>query len=379
MSYTSTQVVSRPSSITSQYMPIKDITNPDPASPFSSPFYRQHTLRPNNIIVEDGQLDDERWSRQAFALGMPFGDVQRPNAEARKVAQKMQRKQNLNEKQLVELLLPLVQSSAKSHKKLQVQTGNNFHHDAVPIGTFDQSSYTAWSMPLPVPKPDIAVGFTSKTFNSHELELQEGIISNAHGEPCDLAKVSQPTRDVFWPFFVVEVQASLYAAQNAAAGSASTCNNALALLAEAADEPTIQRQGRGISWQSRRAVQSFSLAVCGKTATLNLHNFQGGLSHCAAVIRSYKLDDESDMEALASRLASILIWAENCRLPTIVDLLENLDHMVQLESRDYLSDAFTNENLVTVSNHDAGSPRKRFSGIKSRLAEISPKWIRVQA
>lgn len=368
--------------MTSHYVPVKGVTNSAKDSGFDSAFYRQHTLRPNNIVVEEAQLDDERWSRHAFALGMPYGDIHRPNPEARRFVQRLQKRPQMGEKQLAEILVPLIGASTRSHRHLQVRTTTTFHEDAVPNGSGTGSRNSGWSMALPIPKPDMVVGFSPKTFKAHELELQSGIIANARGEPCDLSRVSQPTPDVFWPFFVVEIQReSLAAAQNAAAGSASTCNNALAMFAEAAEGASRPRQGRNIFWPSQRTVQSFSLSISGKRATLNLHHSEGGLCHRAAVVRLYELDDERDVEALVSRIGSICVWAENCRLPSILDLLESFNNVVQLESRDFVSDAFVNENLERVNGCSSGSlgaGRKRFGGFKSVLAELSPRWIRVQ-
>lgn len=380
-----------------QYNPITHLTNPSQtssASPYNSPFYRQHTLKPNNIIIEDAVLDEERWSRAAFAFGMPYGDVFRATNETRRFASKVSRKSNLSEKTMTELVMTLVQAATKAHKNLQTKASAAFHKDAVPSGAITTDALLSppdtWSMPLPIPKPSIAVGFSTKTFTPHELELQAGIISTSAGLPCDLAKVSQPTTDVFWPFFTVDIQPeSLHAAQNASAGSASTCNNALALLAEAADEPTIQKQGPSIFWNSRKAVHSFSLSVnlSGKVASLNLHDSEGSLMHHAAMIRVYRLDDERDVEALFSRLISICVWADNIRLPAIVDLLENLDELVKLESRrEFVSDTFVNQDLSSVVGTGYGgsaigsiSPPKRFGGFKSVMKDISPRWLRVHS
>lgn len=387
------------SSLSSQgrYTPITHLTNTSSVSstsPYNSPFYRVHTLKPNNVIIEDAVLDEERWSRTAFALGMPCGDVFRATNETRRFANKMSRKSNLGEKSMTDLVMTLVQAATKAHKNLQAKTSVTFHQEAVPNGgiTADMllSPPTSWSMPLPTPKPNIAVGFTTKTFTPHELELQSGIISTTAGLPCDLAKVSQPAPEVFWPLFTVDIQPeSLHAAQSASAGSASTCNNALALLAEAADEPTIQKQGPRLFWNSRRAVHSFSLSVnlSGKMASLNLHSSEGGLMHHAAMIRVYRLDDEREVEALLSRLTSICVWAENSRLPAIVDLLENLDGLVQLESqRQFVSDTFVNRDLSPALGLGYGgspdgsiSPPKRFGGFKSVMRDISPRWLRVHA
>ena len=366
------------------------------SSPYSSPFYRTHTLQPNNIIIEDAILDDERWSCTAFALGMPFGDVYRSTNETRRFASKVSRRNNVTEKSMTDLISSLIQAAMKvkamdkQMQMLQTKTCVTFHKDAVPDGSSRIND--AWSMPLPIPKPKIAVGFSPKTFTPHELELQAGIISTSTGIPCDLAKVSQPAKDVLWPFFTVDIQReSLHAAQNASAGSASTCNNALALLAEAAEEPTIQKHGRGIFWKSRKAVHSFSLSINlnGKTASLNMHDSEGGLLHHTAMIRVYRLDEERDIEALLSRLTSIFIWGVNIRLPAIVDLLENLDGLVKLESqREFVSDTFLNHDLSSVmsdgysyagSGMGSISPLKRFAGFKSVVRDISPRWMKVYA
>ncbi|KIX99470.1 uncharacterized protein Z520_05046 [Fonsecaea multimorphosa CBS 102226] len=398
---------STPSSITTPYLPIKDIKSPEHIHPFASVYYRQHTLVPNRITVEESQLCDEGWSRHAFSMGMPFSDIYRPHAEARKFAQKMQKRPRMSNKQLTDSLLPLIQTAMKpSSKKLHVETEATFHPDAVPKGSpagrmSNSQTAPSWSMPLPIPKPNITVGFSSKNFTTHELELQDGIISDAQGEPCNLAKISQPIRGsntMCWPFFNVEIQHdSLMAAQNAAAGSGSTCNNALALLAEAADNPLIQSRGRNLFWQSRRAVYSFSLSIhndsssseegTGKMATLNLHSSEGGMSHAMAAIRTYDLCNERDVEHLLTRLCSIFVWAENCQLQQIFTLLATLDALVQLESgREYLSDSFPHESMDTytapATSPGSGSlspARRKLGTIKSVLADLSPKWLRAQA
>ncbi|KAJ9604757.1 hypothetical protein H2200_010871 [Cladophialophora chaetospira] len=397
MAYSSPQLssaASTRSSQSSQYFPLKDLVNSQVVAPYASSYYQQHTLAPNRINLCDSQLSEEDWSRHAFALGMPSRDIHKPHPDARRFAQKLQRKSRISNKAVTELLVPLIQSATQSSKKLQIKTDTTFHPDAVPngspVGRLSNSQNAPWNMPLPVPKPNITVGFSSKNFTQHELELQDGIISNAHGEPCNLGKISQPivgNNALLWPFLTVDVQSdSLEAAQNASAGSGSTCNNALALLAEAAEESRVRRHGRNAFWQSRTAVHGFSVSVHndsegnGKVATLNLHISEGGLSHSCAPIRSYALCNEHDVECLLSRLGSIFIWAENCRLQQIGTLLANLDALVQLESgREHLSDRFTNPDLdMATSYGESLSPgRSKFGVIKNVLTQVSPRWIRV--
>lgn len=396
MAYTSPQLNSQAStrSSWSSYFPLKDLVNSEGTAPFVSSYYRQHTLASNRIILDDNQLSEEEWSRHAFAMGMPSKDIHRSHPEARRFTQRLQKKPKMSDKHVTELLVPLIHCASQSSNKLQIKTEGTFHPDAVPngspVGRLSNSQNAPWSMPLPAPKPNITVGFSSKNFTAHELELQDGIISNTHGEPCNLAKISQPvlgSNTLLWPFLTFDVQKeSLDAAQNASAGSGSTCNNALALLAEAAEESRVRRHGRNAFWQSRTAVQSFSLSVHnesegnGKVATLNLHVSEGGLSHACAPIRSYALCNEYDVGCLLSRLGSIFVWAENCRLQQIGTLLDNLDALVQLESgREHVSDRFSNTDLdVATTYDDSLSPERSKYGIfKNALTQVSPKWIRV--
>ena len=396
MSYMSPPLGSPSSTLstqTSQYFPLRDIAESDRATPFNSSYYRQHSLFSKGITVNDDLLSEEEWSRHAFAMGMPSRDVHRSHPDARRFTQRLQRRAQISDKHITQLLLPLIQSALPSPKKFQVKTDGTFHPDAVPSGRspgrLSGSSSPSWSLPLPVPEPNITIGFGSQNFTEHQLELQDGIISDAHGEPCNLAKVSQPVAGnnmLFWPFFTVHIQKdSLEAAQNASAGSGATCSNALGLLAEAAEEPIIQVYGRSVFWQSRRQVQTFSLSVHndsegnGKMATLNIHTSQGGLSHTCAPIRSYALCNEYDVECLLSRLGSIFIWAENSHMQNVFTLLSNLDALVQLESgRRHLSDGFPSPQLDAATGFGALSPaRSKFGVIKDVLAQVSPKWIRV--
>ncbi|KAJ9602799.1 hypothetical protein H2200_012579 [Cladophialophora chaetospira] len=342
---------------------------------FGSVDYRSTTLEPNHIIVEDQQMDDERWCRLAFALGMPSGDTRRPSPEASKFAQQVRSRRSISSKEMTDLLLPLLVSVAKKHKMMKCRTNTLFHRDGVPDDVPDFEIDDGWKMQLPTPKPTITLGYSSGTFNAHQLELQHGIISNNQNEPCDLHKLSQPVPDVYWPFFVVEIQdESMLAARNACAGSAATCNNALMVFAGAAQEPATAYHDTNFLWSLSKAAQSFSLAINGKTACLNTHNSEGCLPHAVAVIRTYRLDDVKDVESMAARIGSILVWAENCRLQSIGDLLNQFDKRVRLctttlarNGVSYDPTELANFNLV---------PRTRASIIKSVFVESLPRWAR---
>ncbi|KEF53352.1 uncharacterized protein A1O9_10327, partial [Exophiala aquamarina CBS 119918] len=339
--------------------------------------YRFATLEPNHIVVEDEPMDDERWSRLAFALSMPCKEIRRAYPEARRFAIQMKKRSSgINSKQVSEMLHPLIRSIVKQHKQIKFRSMAQFHRESVPDEVPDFEVEPGWKMQLPTPKPAFTIGYSETAFNSHQLELQQGIIANNRNEPCDLQKVSQPIPDVYWPFFVVESQdESMLAARNACAGSAATCNNGLMIFAGAAEEARDRYIDIKFLNKLNQAVQSFSLAINGKTACLNTHNSEGCLPHAVAAIRTYRLDDEDDMEALVSRIRSILVWAENCRLASIADVIEKFERRVRLAKAP-----------ATVSGHcydplelaDFGmvSHRRTSTIIKSVLVEGLPKWIR---
>ncbi|KAI1614865.1 hypothetical protein EDD37DRAFT_609247 [Exophiala viscosa] len=294
--------------------------------------YRSATLEPNNIIVEDQQMDDDRWSRLAFALGMPFGESLRASSATTKFAQQIRSQRSVTSREMAEMLVPLLASIAIDHNALKCRTDAAFCRDAVPDEVHDAEIEDGWKMQLPTPKPAITLGYSNSSFTCQQLELQQYIITNNKNEPCDLHQLSQPVPDIYWPFFVVEVEEhSMLAARNACAGSAATCNNALMILAAAAQEPQRHYQDADFLWKLSKAAQSFSLAINGKTACLNTHNSEGHLPHGVATIRSYRLDDEREVEALAARIRSIFVWAENSRLRSICDLLNTFDRKVQME------------------------------------------------
>lgn len=347
---------------------------------FGSSDYRFTTLEPNHIIVEDEQMDEERWSRLAFALSMPCKELRRSSPEARRFAQQIKKRSNsISSRQLADLLSPLLSSILKPTKKLRYQTGMLFHRDSVPDEVPDFEVENGWKMHLPTPKPTFTIGYSSKAFTSHQLELQQGIISNSRNEPCDLNKVSQPLSDVYWPFFVVEVQdESMLAARNACAGSAATCNNGLMIFAAAAEPPHRVLHDTRFLWSLSQAVQSFSLAINGKTACLSTHNSEGCLPHAVAVIKTYRLDDEEEVEALASRLASIMVWGENCRLPSISDLLEKFAQRVRLPKTSETVSTHSYDP-IELANFGTGQRKRRSTIIKDVLMESLPRWARTSS
>ncbi|EXJ84703.1 hypothetical protein A1O3_05373 [Capronia epimyces CBS 606.96] len=342
---------------------------------FGASDYRSTTLEPHNIIVEDQQMDDDRWCRLAFALGMPYGEVRRPSPDVTKFAQQVRARKSISSKEMTGLLAPLLLSLVKRHKLMSCRANTIFPRDGVPDEVPDFEIEEGWKMQLPTPRPTFTLGYSSRAFTSHQLDLQQGIIANNKNEPCDLHKLSQPIADVYWPFFVFEIQErSMLAARNACAGSAATCNNALMVFAGAVQEPAKYYHDMSFLWNLSKAVQSFSLSINGKTACLNTHNSEGCLPHAVAVIKTYRLDDERDVEAMAARISSIMVWAENNRIRSIHELLDAFDQRVQLVKNPLskTEDLYAPSELLNFGV----APRSRRSVIKNVLAESLPRWAR---
>lgn len=167
----------------------------------------------------------------------------------------------------------------------------------------------------------------------------------------------------------------MLAARNACAGSAATCNYALMIFAAAAREPQRHYQNTDFLWNLSKAAQSFSLAIHGKSACLNTHNSEGHLPHGVAAIRTYRLDNEKEVQALAARIRSIFVWAENCRLRSICDLLDTFDSRVQMDRSSLILQTSTSPG-ANNSAKPGGPRRRRRSIIKEVLADSMPGWAK---
>ena len=228
-----------------------------------------------------------------------------------------------------------------------------------------------WVADLPTPHPVIAFRYCAGAFRERFIELQNGIISNVNNEPCNLARISQPVPELYWPFLVVEAlppaaDGPSLPVQHACAGTGATCNNAVMILSEAAHRQQEYSMSPTLPWDSLRPAQSFSLGISGGVATLNSHNSGAKLPHSMTAIRSYCLDDEKDVQALCARVASIMVWAEESRLPAILEVLDMLDRRVHsgLPSKTPIKADF-----------DAGIWEERYgNGIKSRRSSFSSMW-----
>lgn len=286
--------------------------------------FRYDILEPNNILIADGRMNEEKWSDLAFSLGLPARSGQRSTATTCKFAQKMSKRKTFTASQTYEYIKPLIESLVTDYPELSQRNNCIYHGDAVP--TVDSLKNTVHR--LPTPKPAISIGYYRNAFSLAHDELQSGIIAGPYGEPYDLNRISQPVTDHFWPFFVVEISdQSLSAARQAAAVSGATCNNALNLLAGAAAHDYNDWKVASSSIDSKFA-KAFSLSLHGKVATLSTHGAEGSAPHVSTQIEAYKLDNESDVASLADRIHGIMIWATHNRLRNIATTLDQLDRKV---------------------------------------------------
>lgn len=286
--------------------------------------FRFDILEPNNILLADGVMDEERWSDLAFSLGLPARVGQISNTVTHRLAQKMKKHEVQSAAQTYTFIKPLIESLVTACPNLSQQNKCVYHKDAAP--TVDLLKNTVHR--LPTPTPVISVAYCRDAFTIAHDELQNGIIAGPFGEPCDLNRISQPVANHFWPFFIVEIsETSLAAARQAAAVSAATCSNAVNLLAGAVSDSSKGWSSSSFDFD-RKFTRSFSLSIHGRVATFNVHTSEAGAAHAATPIAVYRLDSNNDVASLASRIHSIMVWAQYNRLAEITAALDQLDKKV---------------------------------------------------
>lgn len=285
---------------------------------------RSDVLESNNILLCDGVMREESWSDLAFSLGLPARGNPQSTVATRKCAQRVRKRKVHSAAQTYDLIKPFIESLTSTCLKLSQQNRCVYHGDAVP--TVNEFKNTVNR--LPIPKPVISVGYHKGAFSFGHDELQNGLITDQAGEPCDLKHISQPVLNHFWPFLIVEISdLSIAAARQDSAISAATCNNALVLLAGAAAENEKDWSSTSFAFDYKFA-RSFSLSLHGKTAVLSTHCLETNALHVATEIARYQLDEDNDIASLADRLHSIMIWGEHNRLAEIMATLDQLDRKV---------------------------------------------------
>jgi hypothetical protein len=295
--------------------------------------YRFTTLEPNQIFMEDGLMDEEERRQLAFSLGMPMNEGGTPTADTKRFVHKLKQRKTNTQVPIDDLLEALLLPIRRAHDTIDFKADAPFWREAIPQEVKDSDTERGWRMQLPTPKPAFTFGYRRHAFRQRYHELQNGIIDNEYDEPCNLAQVSQPVPDIYWPFLVIESRPSanpeaMGSAKHACAGAAATCNNAIMMLSNAAQRPNEYSTSPSLQWDTLKLAQTFSLAIDGRIACLSSHNSQGVLPHSMMPVRLYNLEDQGEVQALCSRIESILVWAEHSRLLTILEVLDRLDRRV---------------------------------------------------
>ena len=293
--------------------------------------------------VEDGDMSTQQWASLASTLGIQSTDTPRSSPEAQKSARKMGKRRTIPEKQLTELLLPLITSITSSHTRLLPALSTTFNREAVPL---DHPSFIFNKTRLPTPRPAITLGYNPQIFHPHYRELMEGIISDSSGQPRNLDKISSACPGTYWPFFVVEISDDSYSPSQAAASAAAataTCNNALLTLASVLNDVSNPiEHDPSFRDMLTTCISSFSLAITSqiKSATLFAHTTSFSSSYDSSAspivdavepIKTYNLQSPVEVEHLSSRLNSIFPWANETRLLAIMDLLDRFDERVRFK------------------------------------------------
>jgi hypothetical protein len=340
--------------------------------------YRFTTLEPNQIFMEDGLMDEEERSQLAFSLGMPLKEGGALTADTKRFVHKLKQQKTDTQTPIDDLLAGLLFPICRAHDKIDFKADTQFWREAIPQEVKDSDTEQGWRMQLPTPKPAFTFGYRSQAFRQRYHELQNGIINNEYNEPCNLAQVSQPVPDIYWPFLVVESRSKVHqkamrSAKHACAGAAATCNNAIMILSNAAQRPNEYSTSPSLQWNTLKLAQTFSLAVDGRIACLNSHNSQGILAHSMTAVQLYNLEDEAEVQALCSRIESIMIWAEHSRLLTIVEVLDRLDRRVHfgIPSQTPLKADFGRDIWHDGSEHRGESGGRLRVAFRNRFSSVA--------
>ncbi|RMZ83837.1 hypothetical protein DV737_g1478, partial [Chaetothyriales sp. CBS 132003] len=329
--------------------------------------------------IDISPMDPEQWSSLALALGLNPCDEDVPNLKASKLANKI-RKSHSSEKEMAEILTSLLLVIVAPYPRMLIARNTSFHREAVPAEMPEFGMDSRWTVRLAAPRPSIVIGYNPRVFTSHYVELQQGIIADPRGEPRDLGRISESIDGMYWPFFVVDVNVkSMMAARNGCTGATATCNNALMILGGAMINPQASQYDQDFITSLSTAVHSFSLSVCGKTAWLMAHNSEGSVAEAVGIVRCYELDQEADLEALANRIRSILVWGQKTRLRAIVDLLDRLDQRVNFKESSSDQEMVSKLPLELPDPSVSEAKKKSKKGVLERvLAESMPSWSRVE-
>ncbi|RMD43641.1 hypothetical protein DV735_g1419, partial [Chaetothyriales sp. CBS 134920] len=330
--------------------------------------------------IDTSSMDEGQWCSLALALGLNPCDEEVPNLKASKLASKI-KKASSSEKEMVEMLTTLLLAIVAPYPRMLIARNSSFHREAVPAEMPEFGLDSRWTVRLSTPRPSIVIGYNPRVFTSHYVELQQGIIADPRGEPRDLGRISESIEGMYWPFFVVDVnEKSMVAARNGCAGATATCNNALMILGGAMINPEASHYDQDFITSLSTAVHSFSLSVSGRSASLMTHNSEGSVAEAVGIVRSYELDQAADLEALARRIRTILIWGQKTRLQAIMDLLDRLDQRVNF--KEHATDQETVSKLpLELPDPSMGDAKKKKSKkdvLETVLAGSMPSWSRVE-
>ena len=336
--------------------------------------------RSEHLSSSDNGLDGvamttDQWASLASALGLNTADEQTIFPESNKIAHKVRKRRHISDKDLLEVFTNLLVAIVTPYPRLLIARRAPFNREAVPL---DIPKFGMTNSHLLTPRPTIVVGYNPQVFSSYQLELQQGIISDIKGEPQDLFRISQTVSGMCWPFLVLDIdEKSMINACNGCSAGTATCNNALTLLAGALMDDPASSYDEYFVRNLSKTVHSFSIAVSGKAACLMSHNSEASMEDAVSIVRTYDIDQEKDVQALAGRIRSIVIWAQKARLQGVMDLLDRLDRRVNFRESTKVQETVTKLPLE-YAVPDTDNEKKKKGVLKSVVAESMPSWSRVK-
>lgn len=314
-------------------------------------------------------------------MGISPFDAGPVGEDARKLAHKVDKRRKMDAKHMTEVIWSAVAAIAVKHQRTHIVSDSVFNREPIPNYAPRLESTTNRRIGLLPPRPAITAGYRSQTFTNHQRELQHGLISDIDGAPRDLSKLSHVCKDIYWPFFVVEIHDnSMHAASDVAVDGTATANNALMTLASALLNPNALSPDDHLVDCVNQGIASFALAIHKKKARLIAHYSEGFVAETVGIIQTYSLESEKDMAALLVRIESIFAWAEGPRLAAITELLNILDRRVNFSEcvADQETSARGPMDVPGVGRTLPEAPAEKRGLLKAVIGSSMPSWSRVE-
>ena len=214
-----------------------------------------------------------------------------------------------------------------------------------------KSRRLAARLPLPVPKPDVAFGYSENAFSEEQQETIDLVGNDAFGQ-----SYTMPVQGLYFPFLSVEFKSqasggTLFTAQNQVAGAgAIAMNNQLELA----------RKCSSLTEFNYMEPQFFSVSMDHSQAYLNVHWISKATKTRAhgfhlENISKHILEDPAGARAIIRAVKNILDESVGSRLKTLCEAIDKCGK--KLEAEVAQSEEVSANAVETQQQHTPENPR----------------------